>query len=167
MQPIKTDLTAIADFAATKTIENDRFRDFLKSQDSAVIDELVQELNADITPKIDCTACGNCCKSLMINITEPESKALADHLQMDLADVKKKYIEESLQGNLIMNTIPCHFLDGTKCSIYEHRFYECREFPHLHRPHFTDRLFGTLMYYHMCPIIFNVVEELKDKTNFR
>ncbi len=167
MQPLKTDLTAIADFAATKTVENDRFRDFLKSQDSAFIDELVQELNADITPKIDCTACGNCCKSLMINITEPESKALAVHLQMDWADVKKAYIEESLQGNLIMNTIPCHFLEGTKCSIYEHRFNECREFPHLHRPNFTDRLFGTLMYYHMCPIIFNVVEELKDKTNFR
>lgn len=167
MQPLKTDLTAIADFAATKTVENDRFRDFLKSQDSTVIDELVQEINAEITPKIDCTACGNCCKSLMINITKPESKALADHLQMDLADVKKKYIEESLQGNMIMNTIPCHFLEGTKCSIYEHRFNECREFPHLQRPNFTDRLFGTLMYYHMCPIIFNVVEELKDKTNFR
>jgi Fe-S-cluster containining protein len=102
----------------------------------------------------------------MINITQPEANALAAHLQQPLADVKAAYIEESLQGNMIMNTIPCHFLEGTKCSIYEHRFTECREFPHLHRPGFTKRLFGMLMYYNMCPIIFNVVEALKKETGF-
>jgi len=36
----------------------------------------------------------------------------------------------------------------------------------LHKDNFTDRLFGTLMYYAMCPIIFNVVEELKMQSGF-
>jgi hypothetical protein len=51
--------------------------------------------------------------------------------------------------------------------VYEHRFSECREFPRLDRKNFKDRLFGTLIHYAMCPIIFNVVEELKIKTGFK
>ena len=81
--------------------------------------------------------------------------------------MKKKDIEESAEGQLIMNTIPCHFLSGSSCNIYEDRFTECREFPHLHKPHFTSRLFGTMIYYGMCPIIFNVVEQLKDAVHFK
>ena len=103
----------------------------------------------------------------MINVTSEEAERLAIHLEMTVPDLKSKYIEESLQGKMIMNTIPCHFLCGTKCTIYEERFTECRDFPHLYKDNFTDRLFGTLMYYAMCPIIFNVVEELKVEIGFR
>jgi Fe-S-cluster containining protein len=161
-----TDLGVIKNLAAERENENDTFRVFLKNKNSNDIDALVQQLNDSITPKIDCTQCGNCCKSLMINITHPEAAALAVKLKMELPDLKKKYIEESHQGQLIMNTIPCHFLSGTKCSIYENRFTECRDFPHLHKDNFTDRLFGTLQHYGMCPIIFNVVEELKERIGF-
>lgn len=152
--------------AAAKEDENDAFRLFIKNSDNNDVDRMVHALNENITPQIDCTRCGNCCKSLMINITAPEANELAAHLNMDLVAVKEKYIEESLQGQMIMNTIPCHFLSGTKCSIYEHRFNECREFPHLHKDNFRGRLFGTLMHYASCPIIFNVVESLKIATGF-
>ena len=165
--PLLTDLKKIILIAAEKEVENDMFRIFLKQQDGEQIDSIVHKLNDEITPEIDCTQCGNCCKSLMINVTSEEMASLATHLQISLADVKEKYIEESEQGQMIINTIPCHFLSGTTCSIYEHRFTECREFPHLHKPHFTGRLFGTLMYYAMCPIIFNVVEELKKTLGFK
>ncbi len=102
----------------------------------------------------------------MINVTQPESDAVATHLQMSNNDFEEKYIEKSLGGQMIINTIPCHFLLDSKCTIYEQRFNECREFPHLHKPNFTDRLFGTLIHYSICPIIFNVVEELKTATQF-
>lgn len=130
------------------------------------IDAMVFELNAAISQKIDCTTCGNCCKSFMINVAEDEANKLAGHLQVSVGELKAKYIEEGSAGLMIINKIPCHFLEGTKCSIYEYRFSGCREFPHLDRPGFTDRLFGIFMYYGMCPIIFNVVEELKQKTGF-
>jgi Fe-S-cluster containining protein len=164
---LETNLTTILALAAERENENDDFRAFLKKQDSKKIDDLVHAITAAITPKIDCTECGNCCKTLMINITPEESERLASHLAMPLPDLKAKYIEESLQGKMIMNTIPCHFLGGTKCTIYEERFTECRDFPHLHKDNFTDRLFGTLMYYAMCPIIYNVVEELKVQVEFK
>lgn len=103
----------------------------------------------------------------MINVTPTEAEALAIKLNTPLAELKDKYLEESTQGNLLINTIPCHFLKETKCTIYENRFSDCREFPHLHKDKFTSRLFSTLMHYSICPIIFNVVEELKVELNFK
>ena len=167
LQPLVTDLTLIKNLALEREYENDSFRIFFKQQDVAAVDKAVHEINDRITPQIDCTQCGNCCKSLMINITLEEADNLAVQLDISLPILKKKYIEESSQGQLVMNTIPCHFLAGTSCSIYENRFTECREFPHLHKDNFNSRLFGTLQYYAMCPIIFNVVEELKGRLGFK
>ncbi len=160
--PLVTDLTKIKQIAEEKQAENDLFRNFLKQQNNDAIDALVHSFTETITPQIDCTECGNCCKSLMINITKEETIQLSNQLQISETQLIDQYIEQSEQGQMVINTIPCHFLKGTTCSIYEHRFTECREFPHLHKPHFTGRLFGTMQYYEICPIIFNVVEKLKE-----
>ena len=163
---LEIDLTKIKQIAEEKQAENDLFRDFLKQQDDVAIDLLVHGFTETVTPQIDCTQCGNCCKSLMINITKEETIQLSNHLQISETQLIDQYIEQSEQGQMIINTIPCHFLKGTSCSIYEHRFTECREFPHLHKPHFTGRLFGTMQYYEICPIIFNVVEKLKEALDY-
>ena len=123
-------------------------------------------MNAKIEPEIDCTTCGACCNGLMINVTDAETHSVSSHLNMSQPAFKEKYIEESMGGQLIMNTIPCHFLVEKKCSIYKERFTECREFPHLHKSNFNGRLFGTLTHYSICPIIYNVVEQLKIETGF-
>jgi hypothetical protein len=152
--------------AALKQNENDAFRDYIKGIDSGLIDQQVNELYSVIEPKIACTECGACCRSLMINVTNEESVATAQFLNMETSVFNEKYIEKSSQGNLIMNTIPCHFLEGNQCSIYEHRFSDCRNFPNLNMPNFSQRLFATLIHYSICPIIYNVVEQLKIKTAF-
>ncbi len=164
---IETDTATIAALAELREEENYAFRTYLDRQDHAAIDEKVFVLNKQIAPQIDCTACGQCCKVLMVNITEPEVERLSVHLEMSIEATKTKYVETSLQGEMIMNSIPCHFLKDTACSIYEHRFTECREFPRLHRPGFVNRLFATFMHYAKCPIIYNVVEELKVETKFK
>ena len=102
----------------------------------------------------------------MINVTKEEAAHAASGVGISTEVFKEKYIEESTGGQWIMNTIPCHFLTDNKCSIYENRFAECRAFPHLNKPNFADRLFGTLMHYSICPIVFNVVEQLKVKLDF-
>lgn len=162
----ETDLSILAKEALIKEEENSRFRDYLSGKDQNSLDELVFILNERVSAAIDCTLCGACCRSLMINVTGAEVKELSRTLGMLPGDFKAKYIEESAQGHFIINQIPCHFLAGGKCSIYANRFTECREFPHLHKPHFKNRLFGTLMHYGRCPIIYNVIEELKKKLNW-
>ena len=124
------------------------------------------ELNDTVTAQVDCTACGNCCKTLMINITEEEANAVADHLDHTRAVFDEQYVEKGSAGMMILNTIPCHFLKHNKCSIYDHRFAGCREFPGLQLPFFTERLFTIFMHYGRCPIIFNVVEHMKIRLDF-
>lgn len=164
---IETNLALIANAEFEKEEENLRFKDVLRGTNADIIDAEVQTLNNEITPQIDCTTCGNCCKTLMINVTPPEAENLARHLQLSEDVLKERYIETSFTGErMIINAIPCHFLTGTACSIYEHRFAGCREFPGMHLPGFTSRLFTTFMHYGRCPIIYNVVEQLKIKTGF-
>lgn len=164
---ILTDLEIIARLADERTAEHEAFRAFLKEKDDDATDEMVFRLNEFVSAKIDCTACGNCCRSFMINVSEDEAADLSHHLQLSTAAFKEKYVESADSGRMIMNTIPCAFLEENKCTVYEHRFSGCREFPHLDRPNFAGRLFGILMYYGTCPIIFNVVELLKDESGFR
>ena len=147
--------------------ENDDFLYFLRELEPGEIDPLVHALNKKVSEAIDCTTCGNCCRSLMINVEPGEPEILAIHLDIPLSILKEKFIEESQQGRMIVNTIPCHFLADNKCSIYPHRFNECREFPHLHKHGFVQRLPGTLLHYERCPIIFNVIEALKFSLNYK
>lgn len=159
------DLGFIATESEERLLENEQFRRFLGAY-AGNLDELVHDLNFRISSKVDCTACGNCCRSLMINVTRQEANELADRLGCTLAELKDSHLEESMGGQLIINTIPCHFLLENKCMVYEDRFAECREFPGLHRDGFRDRIFSTLMHYGRCPIVYHLIEELKGITNF-
>jgi Fe-S-cluster containining protein len=102
----------------------------------------------------------------MVNISPSDAYRMSEHLQLTTPEFKEKFVEEGSGGMMIMNTIPCSFLADNKCTAYESRFTGCREFPDLHRHNFKGRLFATLIHYAMCPIIFNVVEELKEEMGF-
>lgn len=103
----------------------------------------------------------------MINVTEDEVTALATHFNTTNTELKEKYIETGSSNDMmIINTIPCHFLHESRCTIYEHRFAGCREFPALHLPKFNKRLFTTFTHYSTCLIIYNVVEEMKKRVSF-
>ena len=149
-----------------RTEENDHFTVFLKEKPHQELDPLVHQLNDTIAPQINCTTCGNCCKSLMINVSEAEATRLSTYLGQDRETFDARYLEKGSNGMMLVNTIPCHFLDDNKCTIYEHRFEGCKEFPAMHLPHFRSRLFTTFMHYGRCPIIFNVVEGLKEALMF-
>lgn len=157
------DLDQIASLALEREAENDRFAQTIKTHDPDQIDQLVHQLNTVIAEKIDCTSCGNCCKSLMINVTEPEADRLSAHLTLSRTDFDKQYLEKGNNGMMLINTIPCSFLETNKCTVYEYRFEGCREFPAMHLPGFSKRLFTTLMHYGRCPIIFNIVEAMKEE----
>lgn len=164
---LQTSLPLIAKIADEKQEENLRFVEFLKQHNSNEVDEEVVRLNQLVEPKIDCTSCGNCCKSLMINVTAAEADRVADRLQITREVFDEKYLEKGSHELMIINQIPCHFLENNICTIYEDRFAGCREFPALHLPQFTARLFSVMMHYDRCPIIFNVMEELKTTTGFQ
>ena len=164
---INKDFEQIKRLATDREAENEGFRYFIQGVDGKLVDECVEKLLPAVENEIDCTQCGACCKELMINVTKDEVFSVTKALSIEKNEFLEKHIEQSASGDiLIMNTIPCFFLSGSKCSIYENRFNECREFPHLHKPNLAGRMFGTLMHYGRCAIIFNVVEQLKEELNF-
>jgi len=148
-------------------VENDHFQSYLRQLDSQELDKAVFELSETISPRINCTDCGNCCKSLMVNIEEAEADHLAQHLGKSRQDFDAAYISKGESGRMVINSIPCHFLVENSCAVYEHRFAGCREFPAFHVPEFNKRLFTTYMHYDRCPIIFNVMENLKLSVQFK
>lgn len=164
---LETNLQTIEQNALDKQKENDAFVPFVKNINSKVVDEKVSNLNNIITPKIDCLQCGNCCKSLMINVEEDEAIKVSHFLNISIETFEKTYVDKGFSGRMIMNKMPCHFLQNNNaCSVYENRFDGCREFPALHLPQFNNRLFTVFMHYNRCPIIYNVIEELKVSLNF-
>lgn len=102
----------------------------------------------------------------MIVVNDEEADTLSAHLHQDRDTFDRNYLEKGSNGMMVINRIPCHFLSGNRCSVYEHRFAGCREFPALHIPGFTKRLFTVFMHYGRCPIIFNVVEAMKKEMQF-
>ncbi len=163
---IYSSLSDIQQLAPQREDENDAFCSFLKQQDTSVVDELVNRLHTKAEAAIDCTQCGNCCRTLMINVTEEEANRLSEHLSVTRTTFDQTFLEKGESELMIMNTIPCSFLKETSCTVYPYRFAGCREFPGLHLPHFTKRLFTTFMHYDRCPIIFTVVEQLKKDLSF-
>jgi Fe-S-cluster containining protein len=101
----------------------------------------------------------------MINVTDEEADNLAAHLQQTRTQFDDTCLEKG-GSMMVINTMPCHFLSNQKCTVYDYRFAGCREFPALHLPNFTKRLFTTFMHYNRCPIIYNVVEQLKIEIGF-
>lgn len=164
-QPIQ-DLDQIAILAVERLEENDRFARQVKANSPEKMDLVVHRLNNSIEKQIDCTHCGNCCRSLMINVSATEADKLSAHLEMSRTSFDDRYLEKGSNGMMLMNAIPCTFLEANRCNVYEHRFEGCREFPAMHLPGFSKRLFTTLMHYGRCPIIFNIVEDMKDEMGF-
>jgi hypothetical protein len=165
MQP-EINLNIIATKSITNVLENQAFVEHLQQLNADEIDDAVYELELKIALQIDCTQCGNCCKTLMINVEPKEADIAAQHLQISRAKFDATYIEKSIGGKMLISKIPCHFLEDNKCSIYLSRFAGCKEFPALHLPQIQKRLFTIFMHYGRCPIIFNVMEALKKEVRF-
>ncbi len=163
---IVTDLDIISFKSKEKLEENDRFTTFLKNFPFTGLDEKVQQLNLLIGKSVDCQKCGNCCKTLMIVVTDVEADIVSTALNLSRVHFDEQYLEKGGHGLMIMNTMPCHFLKENSCTIYEKRFEGCREFPALHLPDFQKRIFTHFMHYERCPIIFNVIEQLKIDVHF-
>jgi Fe-S-cluster containining protein len=156
----------IKSLALLNTEENIKFQKHLLETDHQELDDIVFHLQDIASKQIDCTQCGNCCKSFMINVEDQEAEKVCSTLEITREEFDEKYIEKGINGMMIMNSIPCTFLKENKCSIYENRFSGCREFPALHLPDIQKRLFTIFHNYVRCPIIFTVIEELKNRLHF-
>ena len=165
---IETDINRIKTIAKQKTDENWQFRAFLKNYDAPNerIDSIVHELYKEVLSFIDCKQCANCCKEMRPTLKPDDIRVFSQRIGVSIAQLKKNYLikdedPEESEKEYTFNQSPCPFLERNVCSNYDCRPEDCRSFPHLHKDEFVSRLFGVTDSYSVCPIVFNVYEQLK------
>ena len=164
---IEKDLKIIESVAREKDDENWEFRSFLKQHDYGIdkLDAIVHRITDEVSAKIDCTQCGNCCKHMRPILDEDDLLRFGAGLKISADELRGKYIIQDTDNpsEYKFNTLPCPFLSGTMCTNYEFRPKSCASYPYLHKDEFVFRLLGVVENYSCCPIVFNVYEKLKDE----
>jgi hypothetical protein len=139
--------------------ENQKFWEFLKSD--TLDQDRFQKIVREITEKIDCTKCANCCKELKPILGELDIERISKHLGMTKEDFILKYSVKNDEKEFELNQMPCIFLVDNKCQIYEMRPKNCREYPNLLGKDVTIRCNAFFYDAEICPIVFNVLENSK------
>ena len=166
---LETDLNKIKKLSEQNHQANWNFRSFLKGYDATIekMDSIVYELYQRISSEIDCTDCANCCKEIQPVLDQEDIKRCCESFVISVPQFKKKYIKPDTEpGKFVFKEKPCPFLKNNLCSIYAHRPKDCHSYPHLHKKEFVFRLWGVVENCSICPIVFNVYEQLKDELRY-
>ncbi|MDE3181130.1 MAG: YkgJ family cysteine cluster protein [Acidobacteriota bacterium] len=166
------DLVQIRKLAREKEAENWSFRQFLKNQCDLPEDEIdrrVNEATRRVWAGIDCTSCANCCREMKPTFSEEEVSRLARRLGINHSEFIDRYLQRTEAGSenpWQTRTTPCPFLKGNLCSVYEDRPADCSGYPYLYKQDFVSRTIGMIERTSTCPIVYEVMEDLKKSLGF-
>ena len=166
LQTMETNIVKIKEISEEKAEENWAFRAYLKECDMSPeeIDAIVHRLYKEISSKIDCKACANCCKEITPVLDAEDIEKLSEGSGRSNVEFKEEYLTEDEESNgFKFKTKPCPFLKDNLCSLYAYRPKDCRSYPHLHKDGFVFRLMDVIANCSVCPIVFNVYEALKEE----
>ena len=164
MIKLQTDPAVVARLAEERADENWRFRSFLKGHLSAAeLDAIVHRHHETVARQIDCTTCGNCCREVRPTLGDQDVTRLAAGLGVSREELTERFLATQETGDLTFNKMPCPLLSGNCCTAYAHRPADCRSYPHLQKDEFRFRLIQAVQNCSICPIVFNVVERLRDE----
>ncbi|MFR0677599.1 YkgJ family cysteine cluster protein [Dysgonomonas mossii] len=128
------------------------------------MDTIVQQLHDEVSEKIDCLTCANCCRTLGPAIYDKDIERMAKALRIKPSEVVSSYLRIDEDGDYVFKSMPCPFLmDDNYCSIYESRPKACREYPHTDRKNFEQIYKLTVKNASTCPIAYEVLCKLMDK----
>lgn len=164
-----TSIEDIEHLSEERREENIRFRAYLKghlSWSDEKLDTVVHEIARSVSAEIDCTACANCCRTMRIGLEPEDIARLADHLGISAEQFESRYIADEGREGKELKQIPCPFLDGRLCAVYEDRPEACREFPRLDKEDTLSRSMGLIENAYVCPIVFNTLELLKSRLDW-
>lgn len=99
---METNIRKIKVLSKEKAEENWAFRAYLKECDISPeeIDAIVHRLYKEVSSKIDCKACGNCCKEITPVLDEEDIEKLSKGLGLSNAEFKVFNVYEALKEEL-------------------------------------------------------------------
>ena len=164
MHDLITDLEIIRQLANEQEDENIRFRQFLKYRlkwSDRKLDAVVGGIVRQVEAAIDCTQCANCCRVLEVSLETDDVDRLANHLAVIPARIEADYTVRGKLCDRAFAQSPCAFLADNRCTVYPARPRDCREYPHLGKGQFRERMWQILSHAEDCPIVFNVLQRMK------
>jgi Fe-S-cluster containining protein len=122
------------------------------------------DLHEEAFSKVDCLACGACCRSYSPRFKQPDIKRIAKRLRMKEGDLVQQYLRLDEDNDYVVKASPCPFLDleDNMCSIYEDRPSDCRRFPYTDEDVLLKRVSLTLKNATFCPAVYDVMEKLSE-----
>ena len=145
-----------------KEQENRKFLASLKKKDSRKVDDVFHSVHYDVFDETDCLKCANCCKTTSPIFYQNDIERVAKSLRMKPGDFVEKYLRVDGDGDLVLKSSPCPFLDDENyCRVYDDRPKACREYPHTDRKKMIQIMDLTLKNTLVCPAVFEMLERLK------
>lgn len=139
----------------------DKMFNRLKRKRPKNLDDVFHEAHDKAFEKIDCLACGNCCKTTSPIFRDIDIQRIAKKFKEPAASIEKKYLRVDEDGDWVLKSSPCTFLgEDNSCFIYDVRPQACREYPHTDRKKMHQVLDITRKNMEICPAVCNVVREV-------
>jgi uncharacterized protein len=138
-----------------------QYKQFLQRADKKQVLKQLPDLHDEAFSKINCLACGNCCKNYSPRFKTTDIKRISKHLKMKEGIFIEKYLKLDSDGDYVATTAPCPFLGSDNyCSIYEERPSDCARYPYTDEDVLVKRPQLTQKNSTVCPAVHFVLEKL-------
>ena len=158
----------LENLANSKREENFKFRTFLKNHaDPGALDEQFKQLHNKYFSIYDCSKCRNCCKQCYGLIPLDEIEKDANKLNLSVDEFKEKYLQSEIEDKCFKTkNYPCDFLQNNECILKECKPETCKSFPHTNKENRMGSLWGIIDNTEICPVVYEIIEELKKLYSF-
>jgi Fe-S-cluster containining protein len=151
-----------SDAAAAKK-SNEKLFEKLKRTKPADLDDTMHQLHDEVFEHTNCSTCANCCKTISPIFKQKDIDRVAKALHMSSGNFIEKYLFMDEDGDFVLNTAPCPFLDDQNlCIVYEDRPQACRGYPHTNRKRVHQVLDITMLNTMVCPAVLEIAERLRE-----
>ena len=156
------------ELARSKRKENKKFFARLYGQDSKRLNEQFHAMHEEVFAETDCLKCARCCRATGPLLTKQDIGRISKKQGMKPADFEKQYLRVDEDGDWVMKSLPCPFLElnTNKCTIYEYAPKACRQYPHTDHANMKSILGLTETNVRHCPAVFEMVERMKQRAEF-
>ena len=149
--------------------ENHRFRRFLKTHaDEEELDQQFLSLHKELFASYDANSslCRNCCRFYDVSLENEEISTIAAAKGLTPDAFCKQFLSDGLLGYEIKK--PCPFLreDG-QCEVEFCKPSECAAYPYTDRLGRMGSLLNIIASAEVCPVVYEMLEQLKDTYHFR